>query len=1001
VIGKVKALFHGHPELVLGFNTFLPKGYEIRVEDVEQPRFGAPPAKSPVEFDQAISYVNKIKQRFSSDERVYKAFLEILNMYRKGQKTIANVYEEVALLFRSHADLLNEFTYFLPDNSPPAAAPRRGGGGGGAAGGAGAYAKPRGYGGARAAPPRRAPPLRRDDPKVQREVAFFEKVRARVRNQAAYEDFLKCLNLFAEDVISKAELVALAADVIGSHRDLAAGLNEFLMRCELGPEDPYARAYPGRADRSRHATLQQKYISLPISELDVATWERTTPSYVALPANYPRLKVAGRDALGASVLNDEWVSVTSGSEDFNFKHFRKNQYEDFLFLAEDDHFELDVVLDQCSSAVAALKPLAAALAALPEEERGSWAPPANALRAFHYRAVARIYGEQHGAQVAALLRTSPAAVIPTVLPRLEQKQAEWEATQAEMMPRWQGIFRENYAKSLDHRSFYFKQAEKKDLMPRLLVQEARDAADKARSERVAVLLALAGRCDFALRVAPHLSLPYDDAGVAADCDAIVQMGIDNMLAADAAAKVRGMYHSFVEAFLELPCSCAEAEERRRAAAARGGDLASPRAARAAAAAAAKAAAGDAPSSDGGGTGGGGGALRALGGLAGGAAESSDEEMDEAAAAVVAAADEEEDESGFVGCRPIVPVVAGGAPPPAAPRAPRAAGAPPRLPVFYASEPLYLFFRLHHILYDRLRAARACAAQREAARAEGAPSAAEAHARFMALAQGLLEGRVDPGVYEDDVRALLGTASFQLFTLDKLVLKVVRQAAGCLADEGAARLMDLWRYEAARGAPAPDAVYHANARVVLGDEPCFRLERAEGGAVGAQLMEADRSDATPAVLEPGFLRYVEAFVDGEAGPGAGAVGGGEGGAAAADLDGATRVCLRRNLARRAGSDAEVAAEALLARARRASGLECKLGSSAAQQVKKVAYVLGTEDFFHLGRGAAAAAAAAAGGGKKGAKAAPAAPRADWSSAGPRAAKFKAWVEARAPPPAATA
>lgn len=33
--------------------------------------------------------------RFQNDERVYKAFLEILNMYRKGQKTISNVYEEV------------------------------------------------------------------------------------------------------------------------------------------------------------------------------------------------------------------------------------------------------------------------------------------------------------------------------------------------------------------------------------------------------------------------------------------------------------------------------------------------------------------------------------------------------------------------------------------------------------------------------------------------------------------------------------------------------------------------------------------------------------------------------------------------------------------------------------------------------------------------------------------------------------------------------------------
>ena len=38
--------------------------------------------------------------RFAHDERVYKAFLEILNMYRKGQKTINQVYEEVWLRAR-------------------------------------------------------------------------------------------------------------------------------------------------------------------------------------------------------------------------------------------------------------------------------------------------------------------------------------------------------------------------------------------------------------------------------------------------------------------------------------------------------------------------------------------------------------------------------------------------------------------------------------------------------------------------------------------------------------------------------------------------------------------------------------------------------------------------------------------------------------------------------------------------------------------------------------
>ena len=44
----------------------------------------------------------------------------------------------------------------------------------------------------------------------------------------------------------------------------------------------------------------------------------------------------------AQVLNDNWVSVTSGSEDFSFKAMRKNQYEESLFRCEDDRFEMDM-----------------------------------------------------------------------------------------------------------------------------------------------------------------------------------------------------------------------------------------------------------------------------------------------------------------------------------------------------------------------------------------------------------------------------------------------------------------------------------------------------------------------------------------------------------------------------------------------------------------------------------------------------------------------------------
>ncbi|GLJ50461.1 hypothetical protein SUGI_1075130 [Cryptomeria japonica] len=94
VIARVKEIFKGHPNLTLGFNTILPKRLEI-------------------EFDRAINYVNKIKTRFQYDEQVYKTFLEILNMYRKGNKTTSEVCQEVASLFKDHQDLLEEFNYFV------------------------------------------------------------------------------------------------------------------------------------------------------------------------------------------------------------------------------------------------------------------------------------------------------------------------------------------------------------------------------------------------------------------------------------------------------------------------------------------------------------------------------------------------------------------------------------------------------------------------------------------------------------------------------------------------------------------------------------------------------------------------------------------------------------------------------------------------------------------------------------------------------------------------
>ncbi|XP_048630268.1 paired amphipathic helix protein Sin3-like 6, partial [Brassica napus] len=109
VIKRIKVLFNGHNDLILGFNTFLPKKYTITFPlEEEKP-------KTRVGFQDAFSFVTKIKARFSSDEHAYKRFLDIMEMYRKERKSIIDVYEEVTILFKGHDDLLVEFLNFLPN----------------------------------------------------------------------------------------------------------------------------------------------------------------------------------------------------------------------------------------------------------------------------------------------------------------------------------------------------------------------------------------------------------------------------------------------------------------------------------------------------------------------------------------------------------------------------------------------------------------------------------------------------------------------------------------------------------------------------------------------------------------------------------------------------------------------------------------------------------------------------------------------------------------------
>jgi paired amphipathic helix protein Sin3a len=49
-----------------------------------------------------------------------------------------------------------------------------------------------------------------------------------LNNEEAYSEFLKCINIYSSEIITKSELLDLVDDIIGEHQDLMKTLKKLL-----------------------------------------------------------------------------------------------------------------------------------------------------------------------------------------------------------------------------------------------------------------------------------------------------------------------------------------------------------------------------------------------------------------------------------------------------------------------------------------------------------------------------------------------------------------------------------------------------------------------------------------------------------------------------------------------------------------------------------------------------------------------------------------------------
>ena len=55
---------------------------------------------------------------------------------------------------------------------------------------------------------------------LAKELAFFDKVKSKLRSRETYQDLLKCLNMFAQEITSRDEMLAMVNDLLGRMPEL-------------------------------------------------------------------------------------------------------------------------------------------------------------------------------------------------------------------------------------------------------------------------------------------------------------------------------------------------------------------------------------------------------------------------------------------------------------------------------------------------------------------------------------------------------------------------------------------------------------------------------------------------------------------------------------------------------------------------------------------------------------------------------------------------------------
>ncbi|KDQ63138.1 hypothetical protein JAAARDRAFT_119201 [Jaapia argillacea MUCL 33604] len=305
------------------------------------------------------------------------------------------------------------------------------------------------------------------------ELMFFDRAKKALESEGTYDEFLKLLNLFSKDIINTKTLIERAEAFLGDG-DLLHQLKELMHwddrrgTVEYGPPGSIRTGPP------------EALMAPPVNDGE-------GPSYRKLPESERKLACSGRDELCWSVLNDDWVShPTWASEESGFVAHKKNTNEDALHKSEEERHEYHVHLSALSRTIAILDPLNNRINEMNHEDRtvfklkpdlGGYSPH------IYQRIIKKIYGREAGIEIYQALQDCPSVAVPVVLSRLKRKEEEWRRALREWSRTWKDADYKNFYKSLDYQSMNFKPNDKKNITAKHFVGDIESIKAEQAKER--------------------------------------------------------------------------------------------------------------------------------------------------------------------------------------------------------------------------------------------------------------------------------------------------------------------------------------------------------------------------------------------------------------------------------------------------------------------------------------------------------------------------------------